>query len=131
VDIHDFFTGRRPWAQLERLIERLPRHSRYKAALEDDDNYAALALAMQKAGVAETPARVPLVGYDEVAVRLDNIYDAVNALRETLIAIYSKRNSAKPKPNRAPRPESAHQRVRRRQAREKLDSIVDQMTGGR
>lgn len=111
-------------------MERLPRHSYYKAALEDDDDFARIALSLKMPGAEAAAARVPLVGYDPTIARLDNVFDAVNAVNETLVAVYSKRRTTG-RPNRAPRPETAQQRVARQQKLEKLDSIVDRMIGGR
>lgn len=73
---------------------------------------------------------VPLVGYDETVLRLDNLFDAINAVNETLRAVYSKRGGA-PRPIRAHRPETAHDRLKRRKAQTKLQSIEERMTGGR
>lgn len=109
------------------MITRLPRHSHYKAALENDEEFAEIALTLN---LPERPARIPLVGYDETVARLDNVFDAVNLVRETLESIYSKRGH-KPRENRAVRPENAQQRIKRQQARSKLQSIEDRMTGGR
>lgn len=128
LEIHDYLNGRRPWAQLDRVIARLPRHSHYKAALEDDDEIAEVALAIQ---LPENRARVPLVGYDETVVRLDNLFDAINAVNETLITVYSKRGIAARRSIRAERPETAHQRVKRSRSKQKLQSIEESMTGGR
>jgi hypothetical protein len=74
---------------------------------------------------------VPLVGYDETVVRLDNLFDAINAVNETLTAVYSRRRNRAGRPTRATRPETAQQRVKRQQSIQKLDSIVERMTGGR
>lgn len=73
---------------------------------------------------------VPLAGYDDAVLRLDNIFDAVMALNETLIAVNSRKSSMR-KPMRAPRPETAYQRLAKQVKVDKLDSIVDKMTGGR
>lgn len=125
----DFFRRVRPWAQLDRLLERLPRHSLYKAALDDDEEFAALAVKAHRDD-PEVAVAVPLAGYDDVVLRLDNIFDAVMALNETLIAVNS-RKSAMRKPLRAPRPETAYQRLAKQTKVDQLESIVDKMTGGR
>jgi hypothetical protein len=130
VCLYDFFTGRRPWAQLERILARLPRHSHYKAAMDNDEDYARVALALSGSDEVR-PGPVPLAGYSELAVRMDNIFDAVNALNETLIAVYSSKNRARPRPTRAPRPQTAFQRLRREQTVARLNDIVEKMTGGR
>lgn len=128
IEIHDYFTSRRPWGQLERLVSRLPRYSHYKAALESDEELAAIALRLAP---PEEKARIPLVGYDETVVRLDNVFDAINNLHETVIGVASSKKTSRPRPVRAPRPETAHERVKRAQTRQKLQSIEERMTGGR
>lgn len=63
-------------------------------------------------------------------MRLDNIFDALNAVNETLLAApHFKRKHRQAV--RAPRPETASQRLRRQQSMNRIHSIVDQMTGGR
>jgi hypothetical protein len=79
----------------------------------------------------EREGKVPLVRYDEVVLRLDNVYDVLNAINETLITVNSKRKSALQRPNRAPRPETATQRLKSRRRQERLDELVQHMTGGR
>lgn len=79
----------------------------------------------------DEPSReVPLVGYSEIALRLDNVFDAINAVNETLIAVNSASNS-KPRPNRAPRPKTAVQRTREVQSLQRLMDLEQQLTGGR
>lgn len=80
---------------------------------------------------AQKKPRVPLAGYDEVAVRLDNLFDAINAVNETLLAAPHFRRRRGRQPIRAPRPETAQQRVKRQESISRINSIVQQMTGGR
>lgn len=121
--------GLRPWGQLERLLERLPPHSHYRAALDADDSYGELVVALY-GEPADKPTSVPLVGYDPHAARLDNLFDAINALTETVVAALSKKGSRQ-QPTRAPRPETAAQRIRRKRKREKLFELEDKLTPGR
>ena len=116
--------GNRPWTQLERLIQRLPRHSHYKAACASDEELAKLTENLPSGEV-----RVPIEGYTPEAERLDAVFDSVMALRETVVAIVS--NGKHIKAVRAPRPETALQRLKKRRNQEKLDAIVLKMTGGR
>lgn len=127
VRIHDFFTGARPWGQLERILARLPRHSHYKAAIDNDDQYAEIAETMQR---ADQKVRIPLAGYDDVVFRLDNLFDAVMSVGDILRQVYSKHGRA-PQPVRAYRPETAQQRLKRHKAHRKLQSIEERMSGGR
>jgi hypothetical protein len=80
--------------------------------------------------VTERKPHVPLAGYNEIAVRLDNLFDAISAVNETLLAAPHFKRKHRPAV-RAPRPETAQQRLRRQQSMHKLNSIVEQMTGGR
>ncbi len=78
-----------------------------------------------------TPASsTPLIGYSDVVKRLDDLFDAVNGVRETLLAVYSKKKS-RIQPIRAPRPQTAYQRLKKREKVQKLQSIEDKMLGGR
>lgn len=120
--------GRRPWRQLVRLLARLPRHSHYRAALYDADDYAAHVVGAQSNTDAEQP-KPSLVEYDQIALRLDNVFDAVNAVKETLIAVHSKKGN-QGQPNRAPRPETAIERAKRRATAEGLQQIEDTMLSG-
>lgn len=63
-------------------------------------------------------------------MRLDNVFDAVNAVNETLQAVYSKKKSA-PRPTRAPRPQTAYQQVIADRKALVRESIVDKLTQGR
>ena len=98
--------------------------------MNDDDEYAALAQALEGLNVPSRKSRTPLVGYDEVAARLDNVFDAINAVNETLLAAPHFQRKNRPA-IRAPRPETAHQRLKRQRSMQRIGSIVDQMTGGR
>lgn len=80
-------------------------------------------------GASRRP-RVPLVGYDEVVSRLDNLFDVLSAVNDTLLAAPHFKRKAR-QPNRAIRPETAQQRLKRQQSVNKLDAIVQHMTGGR
>lgn len=106
----------------------LPRHSLYKAALDDCEDLAEIASAL--GGDEDERPAVPLARYDEVVLRLDNVFDALNAINETLIAVHSAKKPVH-RPNRAPRPETAYQRLKTRRKVEQLDAIVQRMTPGR
>lgn len=81
--------------------------------------------------VDSPPRTVPLIGYDDVVARLDNLFDVISALHENLVDYLSGRKGKRAKRIRAPRPETAQQRLRRAQRIEKLNNLVDHMTGGR
>ena len=102
----------------------------YKAAVDDNDEFAELAAQLKRDEPEKVP-KVPLVRYDEVVRRLDDLYDVLNAINETLVAVNSGRKRTAHRPNRAPRPETATQRLGRRRQIERLDEITNRMTGGR
>lgn len=121
---------RRPWSQLWRLLARLPRHSHYKAALDSDTEIAAMAYSLQDTAEHGGKPEVPLVDYDPIALRLDNLFDAINALAETVRGALSRKNQ-RVEPVRAPRPETALQQLHRQHTRNKLADLESQLTGGR
>lgn len=103
----------------------------YKAALDNDEEFAELASSLRLYDNDDLAPSIPLAGYSEVVLRLDNLFDAINAVNETLLAVHSGKKSAMQRPNRAPRPQTAYQRLKVRKKTEQLDSIVQRMTGGR
>lgn len=105
-------------------MARLPRHSHYRAAIDDDDELASVAIGLAE----QVPSGISLAGYSDVVARLDNVFDAIMAVQETLVAIHS---TTRPRPQRAPRPTTAYQRHIEAAKRQRLDSIVHRMTGGR
>jgi len=113
-------------------LVRLPRHSHYKAALDENEELARLSLELTSGVTGGKPGKpyVPLVGYDENAVRLDNLLDAINALHETVVRRWSRRG-ARVGSNRAPRPVTAQERVKHEKAMEKLSNLEQQVLGGR
>lgn len=77
----------------------------------------------------DSPAKapVPIVGYSAEVERLDAISDSVNALREIVMSALQSKNKSPPKPLRATRPETAVQRLRRKnkeQVRTELEAAV-------
>jgi hypothetical protein len=113
-------------------LQRLPRHSHYKASLDDDEEYASIALSLQQPDSDKGRVHtVPLAGYSDVVARLDNVFDAITALHENLVDYLARRKSSRVNKTRAPRPETAQQRLRRTEKTQKLDALVQRMTGGR
>ena len=88
-------------------------------------------MALGELKPASRKPHVPLAGYDEVAARLDNLFDALNAVNETLLAAPHFKRRGGRQAVRAPRPETAQQRLKRQQSMKRINSIVEQMTGGR
>ncbi|MCA1191613.1 hypothetical protein [Saccharopolyspora sp. 6V] len=110
-DLLDWFRGSRPWPQLQRLAERLPQDSHYKAALAQDDDRAELLASL--VGDEETaPGSPPLEGYSAVAQRLDRIGDLITMLAEIELNRGRRKGAPPTKLDRAPRPETAADRAK-------------------
>jgi hypothetical protein len=117
----DWFRGHRPWAQLLRVIGRLPPQSHYKAALADDDE-----LAERSPPPVPGAPRVPLTGYSRTHELLAALLDAVNELHATLTAAHTK-GGKRPPVRRTPRPVTALQRAEHRRTAATLTSIEAKM----
>lgn len=109
-----------------RLVDRLPRHSHYKAAIADDDELARQVL--EHLGRGTVPARPPLTEYSTLIEVLSNFLDELRELHATLIAV----NSAKgrrPRVTRTPRPETAVMRAEKRRSMERLMELEQRLLG--
>lgn len=130
LDLTDWFLGVEApsWGKLSRLLDQLPQHGRFKAALLDDDE-----LAEQIYEPVDDDGPIPpmdFVGYDPVVAGLTNIGDILLMLRATLIAVNSDKGKMPPvKP--LPRPESARERVERERSKERRSELLSILTPGR
>ncbi|MFD3594268.1 hypothetical protein ACFWU5_16190 [Nocardia sp. NPDC058640] len=103
----------RPWAQVYRLLRRLPMDSWYQAAVAADEH-----IGFQRAQQPEPAEKQPLsfVGYSlPVLLQLRQI-DLLKEVLRVLPAVFS--GKLPPPMPAEPRPQTAEQR-----AREKLDQI--------
>lgn len=119
LDLVDFFRRRHSWAKLERLLDQLPRASRFRCAVADDDEVAESILAG-----GERPARgsvpPPLQDVDYHASLLMIIADRLGDVAATVIASAG----GNPGPvSPLPRPVSALDRVQRRHERAQTESL--------
>lgn len=96
-----------------RFLERLPNHGHYKAALADDDEYAARMLA--QFGQRKPP--MTMAGYDHIAMRLDTLIDVLIAANSTGT------------PVKMPRPVTAFDRVETRAVRSRHQQRVAMVLG--
>lgn len=108
IDILDYFRGARPWSQMRRLIAQLPAHSRYKAAIHDDDDFARIVLAQR--GDKE-PGAPTMAGYTPVVQAVHDLTDWVKSLYALTVAVHT--NGSAPKLPPTPRPRTAFDRVAR------------------
>lgn len=121
LDLLDWLRGRHPWGKLLRLAGQLGRHSRYIAALHDDDEIAPL-LAVSHDDSGEEP-RMSLVGWTPERELLTDVLHAVRAMHATLIAAHSK--NGKPPEVPAPRrPRTLVDDLRRRADREQAENVI-------
>lgn len=106
----DFFRGSRPWTQLFRLLDRLPRHSHYKAALVNDATYAAAIVSRNPEGLKSGPP--PLT---EWSPEVELLAQAVDAMRETVARLVwaHSRDHRKPDVKNVKRPRTAINRAER------------------
>lgn len=126
-DLLDFFRGVRPWPQLLRLLDRLPRHSHYKAAIANDEHLAQQLLDQTKpADRSAGPGRPPITEYPVLAELLANQLDELRELHATLIAVNSKKGK-RPKVPPTPRPESAVMRLEKQRTMAILADIEQRM----
>jgi len=114
VDLLDYFRGRRPWRQLLRFLAGMPAHSRYMAALADDEATARRVAADR----TRRPAPMTMAGYDPMIARLDTVIDV-------LVAAHSTGST----PPRMPRPVTALDRLAARDARSRHRDRVRMIRG--
>lgn len=128
LDLLDWFRGRHPWSKLLRLAARLPDHSRYKAALADDED-----LAEQLAGRVEagTPAaRMTMLGWTPERALLTALVEAVGSLTAITIAVNSEDDKAPDVP-RLPRPVLALDRIQDRRRDTAREAFLNKLLPGR
>lgn len=109
------------------MSELLPSHGRYKAAMLDDDEYAARVGLPDSSDEKRRP--VDYVDYDITAAKLDNIADLLIALKATLIAVNNEGKAPKGV-KFLTRPETAFDRLKRAHAREKRRLLASILTPG-
>lgn len=106
VDLGDLWRARR-WTKLLDLIDRLPGHSWYSAAIANDEEHAkmvAQAAQERKASGEAAPDSGPsLVGWSPEVAATTRLIDAVNGVRYAVIAVQAgKKAGDPPKPERRP-----------------------------
>jgi hypothetical protein len=112
LDLQDWFRGRHAWDKLLRLAEQLPRESRYKAELYDDDDVVAEYLLLHGTPGDDQPdAPLTLQDWTPERAQLVSLTEAIMGLHRTLIAIHNKGKAPDVKP--LPRPRTAWDRAQR------------------
>lgn len=116
VDLGNLWRARR-WTKLLDLIDHLPSHSHYSAAVMNDEEHAKLlaeAHAKKKKDGGQEEDRGPSLTTwtPEVAV-LTQVLDAVNSVRYAVVAVQAGKKAGDP-PKPARRPVTALERAMRR-----------------
>jgi len=122
VDLLDVWRDRLTPRQALTLIDQLPSHSRYVAAVhEDEELIEHLADQLDDEGPSPPP---PLTDWTPEVERLTAIIDRLGELIAVTAAANSKQGKVRP-PKPSPRPVTAVDRARRRR-RERKHAIVQQ-----
>lgn len=122
VDLHEFARGDRPWSQFVRLVDRLPAHSRYGAAVREDEDLASQLLELPEE-IQSTPFTPSFVGWTPERELLTALTEAVHALHAVTVAAHSDGRVRRVPP--LPRPVTAVERVKARRGREIADHVRD------
>lgn len=106
VDLGDLWRARR-WTKLLDLIDRLPSHSWYSAAVANDEEHAEMvaksAIEREKAGETVEDNGPSLTGWTPEVAAITRLTDAVNGVRYAVIAVQAgKKAGEPPKPERRP-----------------------------
>lgn len=122
LDLLDFFRRKHSWAKLLRLLDQLPGTSKYITAQRDDDEYIEQLVAhgvnLDAKGVMTED------GYGPVESRLDNITDAINALRHVMSERPGQLHATE-------RPVNAIQRYRNRARLKRHHDLQDEVEAAR
>lgn len=133
LDLGELWRDRR-WSLMLDVIDRLPAHSWYAAAVASDEEHARLMAeqiaARQASGEESEPTGPSLTSWTPEVAALTNIYDAVRGVQWAVIAAASEKKPPEP-PKPAPRPVTPLERAlaraefnRRREAHKSLVARV-------
>jgi len=119
----DYFRGTRPWAQLLRLVDRLPEHSHYQRALEDDDE-------LHRRHPPATARRPSLRSWSADRELLATLHDVASLIQVAIVGVNTPKGKKAPKFKPVRRPETAADRARRRRELEMHADNVRQLLPG-
>lgn len=115
----------RPWGQLLRFADGLPLHSRYKAAIHDDIEYAE---ALAATGALDERPRPPtLAGFTPEVNALLELTDWVKSLYRLTFGVHSQTAPPELPPTRRPR--TAFDRLRDKRKLDRHRERVRMMIG--
>lgn len=118
--LDEFYRGELGVLALLEYVDGLPSHSRFAAAIANDDEAAEQLLAL--ADDAPASSAPPLTDMTPEAQRLDAVIDR---LGEVARAVIGAAGGKPPKLKPTPRPVNALQRVRERAAEARHEALVD------
>lgn len=108
--MYEYIRGERPWAQLHRFLERLPRHSHFHASVMGDDDSVA---EMLNRPVSES-ASFGTLDWTHERELLTLIVDVLNQLHATIIQVNSDKGK-RPAIDPMPRPVTVLNKVETQQ----------------
>ncbi len=104
------------------MIDRLPAHSRYGAAVLDDPETAARLAELDD----DADSEMPLAGFDEMRALMSTLIDAVN---QNTAATIAAAGTDPPQIPPMPRPVTGVQKARNRLRMESRDAFAAFLTG--
>lgn len=133
-DLGDLWRGRR-WRLLLDIIDRLPAHSWYAAAVSQDEEHAKMlaeAIASQPEGKNDGDKQHPsLTTWTPEVAAMTNVLDAVRSVQHAIVAVNSEKGKAPKPPDPAPRPvtplEKAIKRAQFDRRKAKHDALAARM----
>ena len=111
----------RRWQQILRLIDQLPRASRYNEAVSNDPEHVEMIIEARRKSNAPVQKGPRVSEYTAVVERLDTLIDAINSNTATTIAAAGTRP---PKVHLQPRPQTAYAEIEYRTNLKALERLT-------
>lgn len=111
------------------MADQLPPHSRFKAAMMDDDELAAI-IGLSDDDESSKKQKVSLAEYDPLVAKLTDVCDLLIGVRTTLIAVNSEKGKGPRDVKFMPRPETAFDRLRRVTRERKISELKSVLVPG-
>lgn len=122
-DLLDFFRGKRPWAQLVRIVERLGPWSHTGRAIADDDDLQREREArLGVKAAAKRSGRPRLQDWSETDEILATLRDVAERISVTVVQVNTEKGKSKPRFTPVRRPRTA---VDRAELRRDLDTVSE------
>ena len=124
VDLAHLFSEKR-WRQLLALIDGLPTHSRYMAAILSDPEIAEQIVNSPDYVKANQDTSPSLIGYSATNYQLADVIDGLKALQATQVATQGGK-ATPPKPT--PRPKTAIEKAKDERRKRDQKSLISAFT---